>query len=266
MIASAAYVTDVLKRHGISPNKNLGQNFFINGDCLLRLISDVPLDGKNVLEIGPGLGALTELLLLRGARVTAVEKDPVLIPLLREALPSPLLTVIEGDCLRVCKDLVHYPFTAVGNLPYCITADIIEMLFKMHPEQMVFMLQKEAADRFFATPSQKNYVPLGAACSLYYTATRLGDISPDNYLPAPGVTSTLVHLKQRDDAPEYDPALLLSFFCECFRMRRKTLINNLSSYKQIRPVVAELGISASVRAEALSPEILLMLYQALKSN
>ena len=266
MIASVKYVSSLLEHENIKPNRNLGQNYFIDGEYLSQLISNVPLDGKHVLEIGPGLGALTELLLDRGASVTAIEKDPVLIPLLKQALPAATLTVIEADCLRIRNDLMPKPFTAAGNLPYYITADIIEKLYRMRPEQMILMIQKEAADRFFAQPSDKNYVPLSAACSLFYTVERLGNITPEKYYPSPNVTSTVIYLKERPDFPQEDPGEVLSFFSECFRMRRKTLVNNLSAYGNCKAIIESLGLSGSVRGEALSPEQLLALFRKIKPD
>lgn len=265
MIASREYVLSVLERNNLKPNRNLGQNFFINGELLNTLLANIPLVGKRVLEIGPGLGALTEVLLSRGAIVTAVEKDANMVRILSESMHMPQLTVIEGDCLRVCKDLMTPPFTAAGNLPYFITTDILEMLLLSGPEQAVLMMQKEAADRFFAKPSEKNYTPLAAVFSLYYSAERLGDISPDNYLPPPNIFSSLLYLKEKEQVPVYEPGELLGFFKECFRMRRKTLVNNLSSYRNIRETLIELGISVSTRGEALSPNQLLSLFERLKA-
>lgn len=264
MIASARYVSDILEQEGLKPNRNLGQNFFINGPLLEDMIGAVPFEGKNVLEIGPGLGALTELMLNRGAFVLAVEKDPNMVRLLKKGLPSEALTVIEGDILKFNIEAISRPFSVAGNLPYFITADIIEKIFGWSPEQMLLMVQKEAGERFFAKPSDKNYIPLGIACSLYYAAEKLGDIPPCHYLPPPGVTSTMVYLKRREDAPEDDPRNVLTFFNECFRMRRKTLINNLSAYSGIKETLQKLGLDVSVRAEALPPQELLSLYHLLK--
>lgn len=264
MIASPEYVKRILEREGLSPNRNLGQNFFVNGDRLTHLLEGIPLKGIQVLEIGPGLGALTEILLSKGARIIAIEKDPNMVRLLSEAFISSSLTILEGDCLKLCPKLDLTHFTAAGNLPYFITADIIKMLFKMRPEQMILMLQKEAAERFFAAPSDKNYTPLGAAVNLYYSIKKLDDISPDNYIPSPNVYSSMVHLKKRENAPEYDPDSLLSFFEKCFRMRRKTLVNNLSMYPNVKEVLFDLNLSSCIRGEALSPDLLLSLYTMLE--
>lgn len=263
MIASFQYVSDILAREGLRPNRNLGQNFFINGTYLNELIHNIPLEGKRVLEIGPGLGGLTEILLNRGATVIAVEKDPNMIRLLNAALSSLALTIYEGDCLKFQTNCIKRPFTVAGNLPYCITADILEKLFLIQPEQMVLMLQKEAADRFYAKPHDKNYMPLGAAYSLFYSVERLGDISPENYLPPPSVTSTMIYLKRKDIPLTEDPKALLGFFSECFHLRRKTLVNNLSNYKNVKRIILDLGFSASIRGEALSPEQLLLLYKSI---
>lgn len=266
MIASPLYVTHILAQEGLNPNRNLGQNFFINGPFLADLIKCIPLKDRNVWEIGPGLGALTELLLENGATVFATEKDPNMVRILKRSLPSQRLSVTEGDCLRVPNDYFESPFTVAGNLPYCITAEILKKLLIMQPEQMLLMMQKEAADRFFAKPSEKSYMPLGAAYSLYYSVKKLGDISPENYFPSPGVTSSMVYLIEKPDQPADKAAELLSFFNQCFSMRRKTLLNNLSAFRNARAVINSLDLPVSIRAEALTPIQLFQLYQAFKSN
>lgn len=263
MIASLQYVSKILDVEGLIPNRNLGQNFFINGTLLAALIENIPLQDKTIIEIGPGLGSLTEILLNRGASVTAIEKDPNMVRLLQAALPTPLLTVVEADCLRFSFDAIKKPFTVAGNLPYYITADILEMLLKIHPEQMVLMLQKEAADRFFAKPSDKNYMPLNAVLSLYYSIDKLGEIGPENYYPSPNVISTMLYLKERSDLPADSPSVLLAFVKECFRMRRKTLVNNLANYQGVKALLTDIGLPVSVRGEALSPEELLSLFHVL---
>ena len=156
MRASKAFVEQVLAREELLPNKNLGQNFCVDGAVLRRLVDALPLAGRTVLEIGPGLGGLTELLLEAGARVWAMEKDRRLCAFLERDMPHDRLTLIQGDCLKTDYGFLPPDFIASGNLPYCITTDILTMLLSLNPAGMLLMVQKEAADRFFAKPSEKN--------------------------------------------------------------------------------------------------------------
>ena len=252
-----------LLREGLQPNKNLGQNFCVDEEVLRKLATALPLAGRTVLEIGPGLGSLTEQLLAAGATVYAVEKDGRLHAFLQRDLVSDRLTLIQGDCLRTDYGFLPQDFIAAGNLPYCITADIVTMLLSMRPSGMLLMVQKEAADRFFAKPSQKNYGPVAMVSQLYYEATPLGEVPPGAYVPPPTVTSALVKLDVRPDAPQESPKSLLKFAAACLRMRRKTLYNNLTGTPALKSVLTDMGLAENVRGEALTPQELLTLYRRL---
>ena len=261
MRATRDFVAQVLSREELLPNKNLGQNFCVDEEILRRLAGALPLAGKTVLEIGPGLGGLTEQLLDAGARVFAVEKDHRLCSFLQRDLMNDRLTLIQGDCLRVDYGFLPSDFIAAGNLPYCITADIVTMLLGMRPAGMLLMVQKEAADRFFAKPSQKNYGPVAMVSQLYYRPALLGEVPPGAYVPAPTVTSALVRLEALPDAPQESPKSVLKFAAACLRMRRKTLYNNLAGTPALKGVLTDMGLAADVRAEALTPQQLLTLYR-----
>ena len=266
MRGTRAFVEQVLAREELLPNKNLGQNFCVDEGVLRRLAGALPLAGRTVLEIGPGLGSLTEQLLDAGARVYAVEKDGRLFDFLQRDLVSDRLTLIHGDCLRQDYGFLPGDFVAAGNLPYCITTDVVTMLLGLRPAGMLLMVQKEAAERFFAKPSQKNYGPVAMVSQLYYAATLLGEVPPGAYMPPPTVTSALVRLAPRADAPQESPGSLLKFAADCLRMRRKTLYNNLTGAPALRDALARMGLAENVRGEALTPEQLLTLYRRLKEN
>ena len=266
MRATKAFVAQTLAREELLPNKNLGQNFCIDEGVLRRLAAALPLEGRTVLEIGPGLGGLTEQLLAVGARVFAVEKDARLFDFLRRDLVCDRLTLIQGDCLKTDCGFLPPDFVAAGNLPYCITTDIVTMLLAMKPAGMLLMVQKEAADRFFARPSQKNYGPVAMISQLFYEAALLGEVPPDAYLPPPSVTSALVKLTARGDAPPESPGSLLKFTAACLRMRRKTLYNNLAGAPALKGVLEDMGLRPDVRGEALTPEQILTLYRRLNEH
>ena len=266
MRATKTFVEQALSREGLLPNKNLGQNFCTDESVLRRLAAALPLSGRTVLEIGPGLGGLTEQLLHAGARVYAVEKDGRLYDFLSRDLADEGLTLIRGDCLKTDYGFLPPDFVAAGNLPYCITADIVTMLLGMRPAGMLLMVQKEAAERFFARPPQKNYGPVAMVSQLYYTPALLGEVPPGAYVPPPTVTSALVKLELRPDAPQESSKSLLQFAAVCLRMRRKTLYNNLTGSPSLRSVLADMGLSPDVRGEALTPQELLTLYRRLNEN
>jgi 16S rRNA (adenine1518-N6/adenine1519-N6)-dimethyltransferase len=254
MIASAGYVQALLAREGLRPNKNLGQNFFIDGERLQRLLSPVELEGRPVLEIGPGLGALTEVLLSRGARVWAVEKDPRMAALLREALGNhPALTILEGDCLKTDYGFLPPGYVAAGNLPYCITTPIVEMLLIMEPEEMLLMMQKEAAERFTARPGDRVYGPLTVLAGYYYEVTKLMELSRDMYYPQPDVDSVVLKLTAKGAEKLSELEWLLN---RAFAMRRKTLSNNLRaagiSDERLKSLLGACGIEGNIRAEKLT--------------
>ena len=250
-----------MAREDLLPNKNLGQNFCVDEGVLRQLASAMPLAGRTVLEIGPGLGSLTEQLLLAGARVYAVEKDGRLFDFLQRDMQSDRLTLIHGDCLKTDYGFLPPDFIAAGNLPYCITADIVTMLLSMRPAGMLLMVQKEAADRFFARPSQKNYGPVAMVSQLYYDPTLLCEVPSGAYVPPPTVTSALVRLEKRPDAPQESPGSLLKFAAACLRTRRKTLYNTLTAIPELKMILTDMGLPLNVRGEALTPEEMLQLYR-----
>ena len=265
---------ELLAQHNIRPNKALGQNFFIDAPRLCQIADAARVEGENVLEIGPGPGALTEQLIPRAKRVVAVEKDAVMAALLTERFPdAENLTVITGDALRFSPDEVFQgaPFRVVGNLPYYITTPIAERYLLLLPKSLTFMLQREAAERFFARPNDRVYGPLAVLTAVLYRTERIMNIPRDCYYPQPEVDSAVIRLERRADGPESaapsdaeDARSFFAFLNTCFHMRRKTLINNLIGYPAPREALEALGLPPAVRAEALPPETLLALYRLLR--
>ncbi len=262
MRADIAFTKDALARIGTRPNKALGQNFCIDGARLAACVERMALT-ETVIEIGPGLGALTELLLDRGVRVTAVEKDATMVQFLSETLSHPNLAVLQGDALKFRYERVPAPFSVVGNLPYYITTPLCAAVLKALPESFYAMVQKEAADRFFAQPKDGNYGPLSIVTQLYYNASVLNAFAEDCFYPNPKVASVFVGMTKRADAPEVSPKVLYAFATELLSMRRKTIKNSLKAYPDADAVLAALSIPPETRAETLSPETILALYRQL---
>lgn len=252
----------ILMAHRLTPNRALGQNFLCSDAVIGRIVDAADIDGMPVLEIGPGLGALTAPLTQRASAVNAVEKDAHLADILRAILPSEKLTVLTADFLDVAlpEALLTAPFAAVGNLPYYVTTPISERLVTLLPRTVTLMVQSEAAMRFFAHPTERVYGPLSIVTQLCYTMERVLDVPADCFLPAPDVSSSVLHFVKRPDAPA-DPAALLRFCKRAFAMRRKTLKNNLGGEVDgLADWLRSLGLPENVRAEALPPEALYALF------
>ena len=295
----AAQIKRALSEAGLRPNAALGQNFCVDEARLAAIADAADVAGRPVLEVGPGLGALTEPLLARAARVVAVEKDAALAALLsrRLAAAGARLAVYTADILRfdVAAAMEAAPgnpapgnpaapgapgssdspaapgssgnpgatFCVAGNLPYYITTPIVERLVPLLPLSLTLMVQREAAARFSAGPGARVYGPVAVFSQLYYTVRHVMDVPRDSYYPQPDVDSSVVHLARRDALPDAEPAALLAFLHRAFAMRRKTLWNNLARAPQAAAALAALGLPADVRAEALPPAALLAVFQAL---
>jgi 16S rRNA (adenine1518-N6/adenine1519-N6)-dimethyltransferase len=262
MRASAEFVKTALRDLEKTPNRALGQNFCIDGGRLSSCVDRMRLE-KNVIEIGPGLGALTELLLAKNACVTALEKDETMVAFLRETLSHPNLSVRHGDALKYRYADEAKPFSVVGNLPYYITTPLCAAVLKALPASFYCMVQKEASDRFFAKPKDDCYGPLSILTQLYYDAAILDAFPEDCFYPSPNVQSVFVGMTKKPDAPEDDPKALSAFAANLLSMRRKTIKNNLKPYPGAGETLKTLGIPPETRAETLPPETVLALFRLL---
>lgn len=271
-IASPRRTKEIIQRHGFSFKKSLGQNFLIDQNILNNIVEAAGLDStKGALEIGPGIGALTEKLAQQAATVTAVEIDKRLIPILQEVLePYPHVRIHHGDVLKAdLAALFKQDFanvskvSVVANLPYYVTTPILMKLLeeKLPLENIVVMIQKEVAERMAASPGTKDYGSLSIAVQ-YYSIPELVCIVPKTvFIPQPNVESAVIRLTVREQPPvEVDDA---SFFFQVvhasFAQRRKTISNNLKSRffpkdgrEQVDALLMEAGIEPSRRGETLS--------------
>lgn len=256
---NAAQTKALLAAQGITPNKALGQNFLVDEAALSLIAGSACVPGLPVLEIGPGLGALTRALLARGASVTAVELDRAMCACLAQTVRSDALCVVNCDFLKFDIDAFCEggDYTAAGNLPYYITTPICMKLLtgRVLPRRMTLMLQKEAAARFTAPERTKLYGPLAVLSRLYYDCRTLTSLSPGSYYPQPEVESTVVVLERKcgvSPVPGLPRALGAAF-----AMRRKTLSNNLRaaglSREDALALLEECGIAPAARPEELAP-------------
>lgn len=267
---SALTTRTLLSEHRITPNKALGQNFLVDETAVDIIIRAADITDKAVLEIGPGLGALTKKMIPQAKKVAAVELDRAMCAILQERFSDDLLLynqdILHCDLNAICEALGEKSFIVMGNLPYYITTPIcIRFLESGLPiESMTLMVQEEAASRFFAAPGERIYGPLSILSQLYYSVSRVLSLSPESYYPQPDVSSCVIRLS-RNSRPfcEALPALLRA----CFQMRRKTLYNNLKAYcsdkEKIETALRACSLRADVRAESLAPESFQSLYEAL---
>ncbi|PAE22914.1 MULTISPECIES: 16S rRNA (adenine(1518)-N(6)/adenine(1519)-N(6))-dimethyltransferase RsmA [Bacillaceae] len=283
-IATPARTKAILDKYGFSFKKSLGQNFLIDTNILRRIVDHADItEESGAIEIGPGIGALTEQLARRSKKVLAFEIDQRLLPILEETLsPYPHVSIINEDVLKAdVKTAIEREFEGfddimvVANLPYYVTTPIIMKLLedKLPIRGIVCMLQKEVADRISARPGTKEYGSLSIAVQ-YYTEAETAMIVPKTvFVPQPNVDSAVIKLTKRKQ-----PAVAVkseSFFFRVtkasFAQRRKTLLNNLTSQlpegkqkkEQILSALEQANVEPGRRGETLSIEEFARLSDAL---
>ena len=254
----------VVNRFGLRMNKKLGQNFLIRHSVVDDIADAADIgEGDPVLEIGPGIGTLTQALAETGAAVTAVELDDHLLPVLDKTLEHyDNVRVVHGDIMRTDIETLmnHKPFKVCANLPYYITTPIIMKLLeqKLPIERIVVMVQKEVAERMVAVPGHKIYGALSVSVQYYTEPKMLFEISPKCFMPAPDVTSAVVAMDVRREPPVdlMDEKRFFSVVKAAFQQRRKTLSNALKntgmSKEQIANVLEAASIDGKRRGETLS--------------
>jgi 16S rRNA (adenine1518-N6/adenine1519-N6)-dimethyltransferase len=257
---------DVIRRHGLSARKSLGQNFLLDLNLTARIARAAgPLDGVTVVEIGPGPGGLTRALLAAGAhRVIGIERDPRAVAALAEvAAHYPgRLEVIEADALNFdSRPLIDSgPARIVANLPYNVGTALLIAWLSAEPwppwyDSLVLLFQREVAERLVAEPGTSSYGRLSVLAEWRCTTKLLFDIAPSAFVPPPKVTSSLVRLTPRPDSPEVRLADLERVTAAAFGQRRKMLRQSL---KTLLPepglLLAAVGIDPTARAEDISVE------------
>jgi len=279
-LSNPTYTKAVLEAHGFTFQKKYGQNFLIDGNILNEIIDSAGITKDDfVLEIGPGIGTMTQRLCEEAREVVAVEIDKTLIPILDDTLQTyNNWSVINEDILKVDINKIAKeknggkPIKVVANLPYYITTPIIMGLFESHVplESITIMVQKEVADRMQEGPGSKEYGALSLAVQYYSEPKVVCVVPPSCFMPQPKVASSVITLKCHDNPPvECDENLLFKVIRASFNQRRKTLQNGLSnglhySKEQIAEAIEKAGFSATIRGEALSLEEFALLTNILK--
>lgn len=275
---------EILKKYQFNFQKRFGQNFLIDSHILEKIIEASEITREDcVLEIGPGIGTMTQYLAESAGRVIAVEIDQSLIPILSDTLsPYENVTVINEDILKLdINKLVEEknagrPVKVVANLPYYITTPIIMGLFESHVplKSITIMVQKEVADRMQVGPGTKDYGALSLAVQYYAKPEVVTYVSPSCFLPRPKVGSAVIRLTAFDKPPveTVDEGFLFSVIRASFNQRRKTLVNGLTNAgelhltkKQVTDALEQMNLSPAVRGETLTLEQFAMLSRILIS-
>ncbi len=276
---------EVLQKYHFNFQKKFGQNFLIDTHVLEKIISAANITKEDmVLEIGPGIGTMTQYLAEAAGKVIAVEIDRNLIPILGETLGSyENVTVINEDVMKLdIAELAERenggrPIKVVANLPYYITTPIIMGLFEKHVplESITVMVQKEVAERMQTGPGNKDYGALSLAVQYYAEPYIVANVPPNCFMPRPKVGSAVIRLTCHEKPPVEvrDEKLMFDIIRASFNQRRKTLVNGLNnspvldfSKEEILQAVESLGKGAGVRGEALSLEEFAALSNALSEK
>ena len=262
---------EVLQKYHFNFQKKFCQNFLIDTHVLEKIMNAAQISKDDcVVEVGPGIGTMTQYLAERAGHVVAVEIDKALIPILSDTLSAyDNVEVINEDILKVDLNRLLQeknggrPIKVVANLPYYITTPIIMGLFESHVplQSITIMVQKEVADRMQVGPGTKVYGALSLAVQYYAKPEIVANVPPNCFIPRPNVGSAVIRLTRHKEMPVEvkDPALMFKIIRASFNQRRKTLQNSLSHDPQLgisKEVVArileEMGLSATIRGEALS--------------
>ncbi len=269
-LTDISYARAVMEKHGIAPQKRYGQNFLISDNVVSR-IADTPMAGEKelgIIEIGPGIGTLTEKLAVRYKKVVAIEIDTGLLPVLADTLSEfDNVKVINGDAMKtdfhalVKEEFDGMPVAVCANLPYYITSPVIMRLLETDGlfESVTVMIQKEVADRLVAAPNTAEYGAITASCAYWAKIEKCFQVSPANFIPPPKVTSSVIRMNIHKTPPVdcLDRENLFRVIRGAFAKRRKTLSNSLSgetnklSKAEIEEKLVSLGYRADVRGETL---------------
>lgn len=263
----------VLQKYSFNFQKKFGQNFLIDTHVLEKIMDSAEITKEDcVLEIGPGIGTMTQYLAERAGHVVVVEIDKNLIPILEETLSAyDNVTIINNDILKVdINKLVDElndgkPIKVVANLPYYITTPIIMGLFESHVpiKSITIMVQKEVADRMQVGPGTKDYGALSLAVQYYAKPQIVANVPPNCFIPRPNVGSAVIRLTRYEKPPveAADEKKMFALIRASFNQRRKTLVNGLTnapelglSKEAVTEALEKLGLSPTVRGETLTLE------------
>ncbi len=272
-LGSRRSTAEIIEKYHFSFQKKFGQNFLVDSSILDRIIESAQITKEDcVLEIGPGIGTMTQCLAEEAGAVVAVEIDRNLIPVLEDTLSAyENVTVINADILKLDLNRIveehngGRPIKVVANLPYYITTPIIMALFEKHVplHSVTIMVQKEVADRMQVGPGTKDYGALSLAVQYYAKPEVVTKVPADCFMPKPNVDSAVIRLTRYEKPPVEveDEAWLFAVIRASFNQRRKTLANGLANAgypgigrKQVEEALSDMGLPAMIRGETLTLE------------
>ncbi|MDD4643107.1 MAG: 16S rRNA (adenine(1518)-N(6)/adenine(1519)-N(6))-dimethyltransferase RsmA [Erysipelotrichaceae bacterium] len=272
-IATIAKTKAIMAEFGLYPNKGFGQNFIIEPKIIEKIAQASQADKNTaVIEVGPGIGALTEQLAIVARSVLAFEIDKKLINVLAHTLSDHDNVKIINEDFLTCDLNYHYQtlkqtcdqIIMVANLPYYITTTIIFKVIESKGDfsSLTFMVQKELADRFMAKPNTKDYNALSVMLQHLYDINIVMRVSPNVFIPKPAVDSIVVRFVPKDIEDDIDQDKFFQLIKACFIQRRKTIYNNLKQYldQDINMILTRVGISTQRRAESLTLDEFKSLY------
>ena len=285
VIATPGKTREILKKHNIRLNKRLGQNFLIDSNIIEIIIDAAEIEGDEIIiEIGPGIGSLTQYVLneLDLGKLIAVEKDNRFIQILNELFQSKKLELINDDVLNIewkelLSDYKSKDVKVIANLPYYITTPVIMGLLESEYNfsSLIFMVQKEVAERMAADPGSKKYGSLSIAVQYYTKPELVYEVPSSVFMPRPEVQSTIIKLEQYEKIPynTLDKNFFFAIVKAIFQQRRKNIKNGLTKAAEINlpknivlNSLAECNIDRRIRGEKLSIEKMVELSNSLKRN
>lgn len=271
-------VKQIQEIYGFKFTKALGQNFLVDKNFVDKIVDLADVEGENILEIGPGIGTITQSMGEMAKKIVAVELDKTLIPILNDNLSDyENIKVIQGDILKVDLEKIieeefgGEDFKLVSNLPYYITTPIIEKLVtaKLPCKDMTIMVQKEVADRMVADEKSKDYSSLSIFVKFYTTLVDKFKVPKSVFIPQPKIDSTVLKLNLRVYDDKVDKKILFNLVRAGFNKRRKTILNSLSAAvnkDDLKEVLEEVGLKENLRAENLSLDDFIRLAKAIENH
>lgn len=276
---SAKYLKELVDTHGFKFSKSLGQNFLIDGNIVRNIVKEAGVTKDDyVLEVGPGIGTLTEELALRAKKVVAVEIDESLLPILDITLKDQdNIEIVHGDILKldiqsiIKEKLGGGPVKVVANLPYYVTTPIIARFLEedLDVDSLTIMVQKEVAERMVSKEGSKVYGSLSVFVNFYSQPEIIIKVPKSVFMPSPKIDSSVIKLNMKKDLPDVDREKFFKVVKASFSKRRKTILNALSTYgfsltkETIKESLESAGVDPRSRAEDLSLEVFVKISKAL---
>ena len=255
----------------LKAKKSLGQNFLKDDNILNKIADSIETNNDLIIEIGPGMGALTKKLINKNSYVLAYEIDErtkdYLLPLENDKTKIIYKDFLETNIKEDIKDIRYTNIYIIANIPYYITTPIIEHIIESNidVESMVLLVQKEVAERFSAKPKSKDYGSLTVYLNYYFEVKKLFDVKKTCFSPVPKVDSAVIKFTKKDNNYNIDSKKFSKFIKECFSMKRKTLKNNLKNYdfEMIKGILEDHNYLESVRAEEIDLETFIEIFKKL---